>query len=257
MNDTTVTKSDQAEVELSQRIEKLLLHPDSSPVLVPFTAADIDIWKEFQEYKKNRKEWEVWRENDWKKNHPPHIHELFSNDWPILETSRLRLRLLRESDAEDAFRVLSNAKSMKYYGTPPHKDLEYTQKQYIDIMISRFKFRDAVPFVVTYKNDDKYIGHVNAIQFDRAFKFVELAYIIDSEHCGKGIATEVVGRVVEFLIDTMKIHKIRAGFFAKNIASKRVLEKVGFKQEGYLRENVIIDGEFEDEYIMARVASHS
>ena len=249
--------SDQTEDELSQRLKKLQLQPNSPPVPVPFTAADVEAWKEFQEYKKQRKEWEVWRESDWKKNHPPHIHDLFSNEWPILETSRLRLRLLRESDAEDAFRVLSNVKSMKYYGTPPHKDLEYTQKQYIDIMISRFKFRDAIPFVVTYKDDDIYIGHVNAIQFDRTFKFVELAYIIDPEHCGKGIATESVERIVAFLIDIMKIHKIRAGFFAKNIASKRVLEKVGFEQEGYLRENVIIDGEFEDEYLMAKIASQA
>jgi [ribosomal protein S5]-alanine N-acetyltransferase len=255
MNHTT--KSDEDEVDLSQRIEKLRLQPHSPPVLVPFTAADVEVWKEFQEYRKNRKQWEEWRLSDWKENQPPHIHELFSNDWPILETSRLRLRLLRESDAEDAFRVLSNAQSMKYYGTPPHKDLEYTQKQYIDIMISRFKLRDAIPFVVTCKDDDKFIGHINAIQFDRKFNFVELAYIIDPENCGKGIGTEAVGRVVEFLIDTVKIHKIRAGFFAKNIASKRVLEKVGFVQEGYLRENVIIDGEFEDEYLMARVASHT
>ena len=95
----------------------------------------------------------------------------------------------------------------------------------------------------------------NEITLDRVFKFTELAYIIDPEHWGKGLATEAVGKIVEFLVNSMKVHKIRASFFAKNSASKRVLEKVGFKQEGYLRDNVLIDGEYEDEYLMAFVAS--
>ena len=122
-------------------------------------------------------------------------------------------------------------------------------------MLSRFKHRDAVSFVVTLKDEDKYIGHITAMQFDRVFKFAELAYIIDKEYWGRGIATEAVTKVVDFLVNTMKIHKIRAGFFAKNIASKKVLQKAGFKQEGYLRDNAFLDGEFEDEYLMAFVAS--
>ena len=242
------------ESELSQKLANLTLEPDSPPVQIPVTAADVEMWKDFLEYRKNRKEWDAWREKDWKEHHPPHIHELFNN-WPILETSRLRLRPLERSDAEDAFRVLSNTTAMKYYGTPPHKDLEFTQKQFIDIMLSRFKHRDAVLFVVTLKDEDKYIGHISAMQFDRFFKFVDLAYIIDQEYWGQGIATEAVTRVVNFLVNTMKIHKIRAGFFAKNIASKRVLQKVGFKQEGYLRDNAFLDGVFQDEYFMALLAS--
>ena len=242
------------ESELSQKLSNLTLQPDSPPVQVPVTTADVEIWKDFLEYRNNRKEWDAWRENDWKEHHPPHIHELFNN-WPTLETSRLQLRPLRLSDADDAFRVLSNATAMKYYGTPPHKNLEFTQKQFIDIMLSRFKHRDAVLFVVTLKEEDKYIGHVTAMQFDRFFKFVDLAYIIDREYWGRGIATEAVTQVVNFLVNTMKIHKIRAGFFAKNIASKRVLQKAGFKQEGYLRDNAFLDGVFEDEYLMALLSS--
>jgi RimJ/RimL family protein N-acetyltransferase len=89
------------------------------------------------------------------------------------------------------------------------------------------------------------------------FKFVEIAYIIDPEHWGKGIATEAVGRVAEFLQKEVKIHKIRASLYSKNIASKRVLEKLGFIQEGYLRDNVIIDGEFVDEYLMALISEEN
>jgi len=148
---------------------------------------------------------------------------------------------------------------MKYYGQQSHKDLAHTRKQYVDLMIGRHKVRDAASFVITLKDadTDKYFGHINVLQFDRMFKFSEIADIINPDHWGKGYGTEAVGTVVTFLVEEMKIHKIRASIFAKNVGSKRVLEKVGFKQlEGYLRDNVWIDGEFEDEFTMAFIASN-
>lgn len=252
--DTTVVAQDES---LLAKIASLSLEPGSDPVLVPFTAKDVELWRDFEEYRGHRKGWDEWREEEWKKNHPLHIHELFSTGFPVLETPRLRLRLLRPSDAEDIFKVLSNPVAVKYYGQQPHKDIAHTQKQYIDLMIGRHRVRDSASFVITLKerDDDKYIGHVNALSFDRMFKFSEISYILNPEYWGKGYGTEAVGKVVAFLVEEMKIHKVRAGFFAKNVASKRVLEKVGFKQEGYLRDNVLIDGEFEDEYVMAFIAS--
>jgi [ribosomal protein S5]-alanine N-acetyltransferase len=253
--EASTVAADEEDAELAKKIANLAIEPAVSPVMVPLTSADVKIWNDFMEYRKNRRNWDTWRQEEWGKHHPPHIHELFK-DWPILETHRLRLRLIRQSDAENAFRVLSNTTTMKFYGSPPHKTIEQTQKDYIDLMIGRFKYRDAASFVVTFKDKDDYIGHVNASQFDREFKFVELAYIIDPEHWGKGIATEAVGRVVEFLVHDMKIHKIRAGLFSKNLGSKRVLEKLGFQQEGYCKDNAIIDGEYVDEYLMALIGDN-
>ena len=248
-----VQDSKQDDPEILLKIANLSLEPNSESVLIPFTAADLELWRDYAEYRENRKHWNAFRQEDWTKHHPPQVHEFFNNT-PVLETSRLRIRLLRSSDTESAFRVLSNERAMKYYGTPPHKDVEYTRKQYVDIMVSRFKARDAAVFVVTFKDKDEYIGHVSAISFDRVFKFCEIAYVIDPENWGKGIATEAVGRVVNYLMTDVGIHKIRAGLFAKNLASKRVLEKLNFVQEGYLRDNVIIDDEYVDEYVMALIA---
>ena len=243
------------EEEILEKLSKLSVEGES--VLVPFTKKDIELWKSFSEYRNNKKHWDEWREDDWRQHHPRHIHSLFNNWPPFLETPRLRLRLLTENDTEAAFRILSNPISMKYYGTAPHKDVEYTRKQYIHLMISRFKYRDAVSFVVTLKETDAYIGHINLVQFDRSFHFAEVAYIIDPEYWGKGYGTEALGRAVEFLLKDFKVHKIRASVFSKNLASKRVLEKLGFIQEGCLKDNMIIDGEFVDEYAMALISEEN
>jgi ribosomal-protein-alanine N-acetyltransferase len=252
MEHTQPTLSEDEDAEILQKIADLSLDPDAEPVLVPFTAADVKIWKEFIAYKQKIKSWDTWREADWSKYHPEHIQGIFKTS-PILETPRLRLRLLCDSDSEGVFRVLSNETTMKYYGTAPHKDIEYTRKQYVDLMISRYKYRDAISFVITFKDDDEYIGHVNANSFDRGFRFVEIAYVVDPIHQRKGIGTEAVGRVVRFLQEEVKIHKIRAGIYVKNLASKKLLEKLGFKEEGYLRDNESVDGKYMDEFAMALI----
>jgi len=261
-----VPDSPQEDPELLEKISKLSLEPQKSPVLVPFTPSDVEVWKDYREYRKNRRSWDAWREEEWK-SHDPHIHAIFNN-WPILETPRLQLRLLRESDAVDAHRVLSDEKAMRYYGTAAHKDLEYTQSNFITTFISRFKLHDGVSFVITLKKEDgtvnddyighvnaRYIGHINVMHFDRSFHFAEIAYIVNPDYWGRGIATEAVSRVVKFLLEDMKVHKVRASCFADNVASRKVLDKVGFKQEGYLRDNSVIDGKFVDEYLMAIIAS--
>jgi len=125
------------EQEILEKLQALSLEGEEE-VLVPFTKKDADIWKDFTEYRNIRRKWDSVREEEWSKHHPPYIRALFNN-WPsVLETPRLRLRLLRETDAENAFRVLCNPTTMKYYGTSAHRDIEYTRKNYIDLMISRF-----------------------------------------------------------------------------------------------------------------------
>ena len=226
------------------------------PRSVSIAAGDAQLWREFLDFKKNREQWDSQRNVQWKTYHPSHIQELFAN-WPVLDTPRLHIRLLDENDVTNSFHILSNVVAMKYYGSPPHENPEYTRKNHINLLLSRFKYRDAVPLAVALKPSGKFIGHVNVVSFDRDFHFADLAYILDPEYWGCGFGTEAVGRVLEFLVKEMKLHKIRAAVFKDNVASRRVLEKVGFEQEGYLRDNVVINGQYEDEYLMAFISKES
>ena len=241
--------------DLEKQIAALgLLSSDQFPQTVNITAEDREMWKEFLEFRKRKRDWDSWRRDQWKTRHAPHINALFTN-WPVLETPRLRLRLLQEADVPDSFRIFSNPTAMKYFGSKLHPDIEYTRDQWVKIMISRFNIRDAAPFAIILKSDGRFVGLVNVGHFDRDFHFAEVAYIVDPEYWGEGVGTEAVRRVVDFLVRDMKLHKIRASVFVKNVASKRVLEKVGFKQEGYLRDNVLLDGAYVDECLMAFISS--
>ena len=74
----------------------------------------------------------------------------------------------------------------------------------------------------------------------------ELGYYIAEEYWGKGIMTEAVKQICEYVFAKSDIIRIYAEPFAYNIASCRVLEKVGFQYEGTLRSNAVKNGKVID-----------
>ena len=61
-----------------------------------------------------------------------------------------------------------------------------------------------------------------------------------------GLMTEAVGTTLPFVFDTLDLHRIHAAFLPNNTASRRVLEKNGFVEEGYAQNYLQIDGRWED-----------
>jgi [ribosomal protein S5]-alanine N-acetyltransferase len=80
----------------------------------------------------------------------------------------------------------------------------------------------------------------------RAAQFVNLGYWMGREHAGKGLMTEAVGVIIPFVFDTLGLHRIHAAFLPDNVASRRVLEKNGFKEEGFAEKYLQIDGKWCD-----------
>lgn len=80
----------------------------------------------------------------------------------------------------------------------------------------------------------------------RAAQFVNLGYWMGLPYAGKGLMTEAVGLVVPFCFDTLGLHRIHAAFLPDNMASRRVLEKNGFREEGFAEHYLQIDGKWAD-----------
>lgn len=80
----------------------------------------------------------------------------------------------------------------------------------------------------------------------RAAQFASLGYWMGEPFAGQGIMTEAVGLIVPFCFDTLGLHRIHAAFLPDNIASRRVLEKNGFKEEGFAEHYLQIDGRWCD-----------
>lgn len=74
----------------------------------------------------------------------------------------------------------------------------------------------------------------------------ELGYYIAEKYWGRGIMTEAVKQVCEYVFDKSDIIRIYAEPFANNTASCKVLEKAGFQCEGILRSNAVKNGKVMD-----------
>lgn len=80
----------------------------------------------------------------------------------------------------------------------------------------------------------------------RAAQFANLGYWMGQDYAGKGYMTEAVGLVVAHAFDGLVLHRVHAAFLPHNTASRRVLEKNGFKEEGYAENYLQIDGKWAD-----------
>jgi ribosomal-protein-alanine N-acetyltransferase len=88
----------------------------------------------------------------------------------------------------------------------------------------------------------------------RAAQFVNLGYWMGQSFAGKGIMSEAVGTVLPFVFETLDLHRIHAAFLPTNMASRRVLEKNGFVEEGYAERYLQINGRWEDHVLMGLTA---
>jgi len=80
----------------------------------------------------------------------------------------------------------------------------------------------------------------------RAAQFVNLGYWMGQPYAGRGLMTEAVGLAVPFCFETLGLHRIHAAFMPHNMASRRVLEKNGFREEGFAEHYLQIDGKWAD-----------
>jgi len=90
----------------------------------------------------------------------------------------------------------------------------------------------------------------------RAAQFVTLGYWMGERYAGQGYMTEAVGAVLPFVFDTLGLHRIHAAFLPDNRASRRVLEKNGFKEEGYADKYLQIDGKWADHVLFGLTREH-
>lgn len=81
-----------------------------------------------------------------------------------------------------------------------------------------------------------------------------LGYWMDAEHQGRGLCTEAIGAVMDFAFGPAELHRLQAAIMPRNAKSLRVIEKLGFRREGYAERYLQIAGRWEDHILFARTA---
>ncbi|MBJ7577561.1 GNAT family N-acetyltransferase [Devosia sp. MC532] len=84
----------------------------------------------------------------------------------------------------------------------------------------------------------------------RAAQFANLGYWMGQRYAGQGIMSRAVSLLIPFAFETLDLHRLHAAFIPNNRASRRVLEKNGFKEEGFADHYLQIDGRWADHILM-------
>lgn len=143
---------------------------------------------------------------------------------PSLATERLVLRPIARDDAEALFPLFSDPEAMRFWSTPPFSDVEALRAWIAP--------SDEWPAWVMVETGDV-VGRI-AIGVRRA-GVAELGYALDRRAWGRGLATEAVAAVIAHGFGAMGLRRIFADVDPDNIASIRLLERLGFALEGRLR----------------------
>ena len=158
---------------------------------------------------------------------------------------KVQIRKWELADAKDLAAALSNKKVQDNLRDGlPYPYTEEDGRGFISAMLTADK-NDTFAFAITA--DDKVIGSIGAFrQTNIHGRAAELGYYIAEEYWGKGIMTEAVKQLCEYMFSHTDVIRIYAEPFAHNIGSQRVLEKAGFQYEGTLRSNAVKNGKVLD-----------
>ncbi|WP_028504633.1 GNAT family protein [Ruminococcus sp. FC2018] len=172
------------------------------------------------------------------------VRDIFDKDIHI-ETDRLKLRPLTMSDTWDIFEIFSDKQVMKYYDLLPFESFERAKEQ-VEFFIKGFEQKTMLRWGIELKDSGKLIGTCGFFNFNEDALKAELGYELNSSYHGKGLMSEALDAVLEFIFRETDINRVEAFAEPPNIASQKVLKKLGFVKEGTLRRYERCRGELID-----------
>jgi ribosomal-protein-alanine N-acetyltransferase len=169
----------------------------------------------------------------------------------------VELRLPESGDAEAFLElVVRNREHFRPYEPrrPPAYFTLSGQREQIAAARRQAQSGERYEFGVFERNGGGLIGRISLGGISRgALQNAYLGYGIDVEHSGRGYATQAVKLATEVAFRDLGLHRVQAAVVPENRASARVLEKVGFREEGLARRYLFLDGQWKDHRMFALV----
>jgi [ribosomal protein S5]-alanine N-acetyltransferase len=170
--------------------------------------------------------------------------------FPLIETARLSLRQIVAADAEDIYRIFSDREAMRYWSCRPYQCVEQAHKL-IESMTQAMHCGIGLHWGITIRGENRVIGKCGYNELRKAHRRGDISYIIAREYWGKGVVSEALGAVLRYGFSQINLHSIEAGVTPGNDSSTRLLERLGFRLEGHLRESFWAEDRFVDSLIFS------
>jgi RimJ/RimL family protein N-acetyltransferase len=169
---------------------------------------------------------------------------------PTLRAPRLTLRTLTEADVADVLAVFCDPLVLRYWDGP----LMTTQQdamQYIERIHYGFRRRELMQWGIADAPTDAVIGTCTLTHLSITHERAEIGFALRQTRWGQGLGSEAVSAAIAFGFQVMGLNRIEADVDPRNERSLRLLDRLGFRREGHLRERYYMNGERQDAVMMA------
>ncbi len=163
------------------------------------------------------------------------------------------LRPFLREDVPDVFDYASDP-MVSQFTTWSSPEAPEDSRALIEALIEKARMNLPVPWAIVLKETQQLIGATGFDAWDDAHARAEFGYSLSRRYWGQGLATEAAKAVVEFGFRDMGLHRIEAKCMVENVASERVLQKVGLAFEGILRGYWFKHGTYRDVKLYSTLA---
>lgn len=168
-----------------------------------------------------------------------------------LTTERLILREFVEDDWPAVLVYQRDPRYLRYYHWTERTAADVRAFVQMFVEQQRASPRAKYQLAVTLKEDGRLIGNCGVRLESPGALQADIGYELNPDYWGRGYASEAAQAVVDYGFSQLGVHRIWASCLADNAASARVLEKLGMRLEGRLRENEYFKGRWWDTLIYA------
>ena len=162
-----------------------------------------------------------------------------------IETDRLTIRLVLASDLPALYAINGDDAVTRYLPYETWRD-SAAGETWFQRASSMHAAGEAGQFVIVLREAGAIVGTCLLFRIDRANARAEIGYVLARKYWGAGYMIEAMRAFVAFAFDHLALRRLEATVDPRNVASARVVERLGFVKEGLLRERSVMKGEITD-----------
>ncbi len=171
-----------------------------------------------------------------------------------LKGQRIILRELMQTDWAAIHAYASRPEVCRFQPWGPNTVEETTAFVEAAFTSAQERPRRRFALTVTLTEEDQVVGLVELNVRDAQFAVGEIAYVLHPDYWGRGLTTEAAGLLLRLGFETLGLHRIYATCDPRNLASARVMEKIGMQFEGRLRETMLLRDGWRDSLVYGILA---
>jgi len=174
-----------------------------------------------------------------------------NSDWqrglPVLTGKRVVLRELRRSDAASLFAMLTSEEVSRFISPPPMTVEGF--ERFIEWTYQQQRAGVYACFAVTLRGFDTAIGIFQVREIEQQFQTAEWGFAIGSPFWGTGVFQEGASLMLEFVFETLEVHRLEARAAVQNGRGHGAMRKVNGVREAILRHSFLRNGQFYDQVL--------